>query len=440
MIVNIPVEKIEGHPQNPRKDLGDLTELAESIKQNGILQNLTVVPWFSEITGVGADDPVQQERLGYIVVIGHRRLAAAKLAGLKDVPCIISDMDKKKQLGTMLTENMQRSDLTVYEQAQGFQMMLDIGEKIEDITEKTGFSESTVRRRVKLLELDQKKFKESVKRGATLMDYAEIEKIKDIEKRNEVLEKVGTSNFQWELKRALDAEQREKQLESIAKELDQFAQRVEEIGSNFKRVGVYYYDYKGGIEKPKNENKYFYIHGSYSVDIYEEDPDYFKKLEEEQTENEKEREKTKERCKALREIHNQARYLRKQFIFKVSNTDAKNNMGIIVEKMISNMWRKYHVSLDDEDIIEIFELHNKQDEIEFEMFKEKLRQQPEKTILLTTYKQLDGEREEYWYYEGKYKENTSLDQAYELLEALGYQISDEEIAMKNGTHAAYKKE
>jgi ParB family chromosome partitioning protein len=440
MIVNIPVEKIEGHPQNPRKDLGDLTELAESIKQNGILQNLTVVPWFSEITGVGADDPVQQERLGYIVVIGHRRLAAAKLAGLKDVPCIISDMDKKKQLGTMLTENMQRSDLTVYEQAQGFQMMLDIGEKIEDITEKTGFSKSTVRRRVKLLELDQKKFKESVKRGATLMDYAEIEKIKDIEKRNEVLEKVGTSNFQWELKRALDAEQREKQLESIAKELDQFAQRVEEIGSNFKKVGGYFYDYKGGIEKPKNKNKYFYIHRGYSVDIYEEDPDYFKKLEEEQTENEKEREKTKERCKELRELHNQARYLRKQFIFKVSNTDAKNNMGIIVEKMISNMWRKYYVSLDDEDIIEIFELHNKQDEIEFEMFKEKLRQQPEKTILLTTYKQLDGEREEYWYYEGKYKENTSLDQAYELLEALGYQISDEEIAMKNGTHAAYKKE
>lgn len=55
----------------------------------------------------------------------------------------------------MLLENMQRSDLTVYEQAQGFQMMLDLGESISDISEKTGFSETTVRRRVKLLELDQ---------------------------------------------------------------------------------------------------------------------------------------------------------------------------------------------------------------------------------------------------------------------------------------------
>ena len=65
----LPIELLKPHPKNPRKDVGDVTELAESIKANGIFQPLTV------LSGDCID--------GYTVVIGHRRLAAAKLAGLK---------------------------------------------------------------------------------------------------------------------------------------------------------------------------------------------------------------------------------------------------------------------------------------------------------------------------------------------------------------------
>ena len=100
-IVWIPVYQLSHHPENPRKDLGDLTELTESIKQNGIMQNLTVVP-----------EDGQKEQ--YLVVIGNRRMEAAKLAGLEALPCVISDMDHKTQISTMLMENMQRQDLTVY--------------------------------------------------------------------------------------------------------------------------------------------------------------------------------------------------------------------------------------------------------------------------------------------------------------------------------------
>lgn len=71
----IPVSKLWRHPDNPRKDLGDVTELAESIKVNGVLQNLTVVPLIGEITK-------KWDGESYRVIIGHRRLAAAKLAGL----------------------------------------------------------------------------------------------------------------------------------------------------------------------------------------------------------------------------------------------------------------------------------------------------------------------------------------------------------------------
>lgn len=135
-IQNISIELVKVHPNNVRKTYNDIEELAESIKAKGILQNLTVVP-----------DP--QEPGKYLTVIGNRRLTAARMAGLETVPCIVSDMDEKEQTSVMLLENIQRSDLTVYEQAQGFQMMLDLGETEDTIAEKTGFSKKTVRHRLR---------------------------------------------------------------------------------------------------------------------------------------------------------------------------------------------------------------------------------------------------------------------------------------------------
>lgn len=84
-IVNIGLEHIHPHPDNPRKDLGDLTELAESIKKNGILQNLTVIP-------------KEGEPGEYTAIIGHRRCAAAKLAGAAEAPCrIVEGMTHKSR-------------------------------------------------------------------------------------------------------------------------------------------------------------------------------------------------------------------------------------------------------------------------------------------------------------------------------------------------------
>ena len=139
MLVNISTNKLIPHPNNPRKELGDLTELADSIKAQGVLQNLTVV---------------KNEDDNYTVIIGHRRLEAAKQAGLSDVPCSIAVMDMKTQLSTMLLENMQRTDLTPYEQAKGFQTCLDFGVTIDELSAKTGLSKTTVRHRLKILELD----------------------------------------------------------------------------------------------------------------------------------------------------------------------------------------------------------------------------------------------------------------------------------------------
>lgn len=96
-------------------------------------------------------------------------------------------------------ENMQRSDLTVYEQAQGFQMMLDMGGTVESVAKDTGFSTTTVRHRIKLLELDKDKFKKSEARGASITDYIELEKVEDPGEKNKLLDAIGTADFRSKL-------------------------------------------------------------------------------------------------------------------------------------------------------------------------------------------------------------------------------------------------
>jgi len=95
----------------------------------------------------------------------------------------------------MLLENMQRSDLTIYEQAQGFQMMLDMGDSVEEIAVKPGLSKTTVRRRVKMMELDQETLKAVSERQLSLTDFDELAQIEDIKVRNECLAQNGTSEF-----------------------------------------------------------------------------------------------------------------------------------------------------------------------------------------------------------------------------------------------------
>ena len=221
-IVMIPLDHLNAHPDNPRKEIGDVSELAESIKAKGILQNLTVVPYFSKV-----QNRVMQGM--YTVLIGHRRCEAARLAGLKEVPCTIVEMSYEDQIATMLVENMQRSDLTIYEEAKGFQMMLNLGKTIQDVSAMSGFSEATVRRRVKLAELDEKKFKKACERGATLFDFAELEKIEDPAVKDELLGKLGTKDWKNALTAALDAQKDKAMVEKWAEQVSQFATKMDKV-------------------------------------------------------------------------------------------------------------------------------------------------------------------------------------------------------------------
>lgn len=191
--VNIPIRDLHPHPKNPRKNLGDLEELTESIKKNGIMQNLTVIPGFYRANGDWFKTDAE-----YTVIIGHRRLEAAKAAGLTEVPCrIYENLSENDQIATMLEENMQRNDLTVYEQAQSFQLMLNLGETVDTLSEKTGFAKSTIYHRLNIAKLDQKTLKErEEEEGFQLMinDLIELEKIEDIKTRDRILKEARSSN------------------------------------------------------------------------------------------------------------------------------------------------------------------------------------------------------------------------------------------------------
>lgn len=197
-IVMLNRSQLHTHPDNPRKDLGDLTELKESIREHGIMQNLTVVPI-----------PCKENQ--YVILIGHRRFAASE--GIVDeLPCVIAEgLTDREQVGIMLCENMQRADLTYMEQAHGFQLMLDLGETVQTISEKTGFSESTVKHRLEINKIDPESLEKAQEYfQPTISDFIELERVKDLEERNKILENAESSkDIQYEVQSYIEHKNRE---------------------------------------------------------------------------------------------------------------------------------------------------------------------------------------------------------------------------------------
>lgn len=178
-VIEIELEQLKIHPKNVRTEYEGIDELAKSIKENGIMQNLTVVP--------DKDDEGK-----YFVVIGNRRLTAARQAGVKTAPCVvIEDMSDREQIATMLTENMNRKDLKIYEEASAIQMCFkDYGFDMQEIEDKTGLSNTTIAHRLNIAKLDKRTLKKVVQDEEfqlTLSDLYALEKVEDVKTRNKIL-------------------------------------------------------------------------------------------------------------------------------------------------------------------------------------------------------------------------------------------------------------
>ena len=146
--------------------------------------------------------------------------SAAKLAGIESAPCrIVTGLTKNEQISMMLEENMQRNDLTIYEQAESFQLMLDLGDTVESLSEKTGFAKSTIYHRLNLAKLDHDVIKEKENDESfqmSLKDMYELEKIDDVKERNRILSKAtSSSNLKYEVERTVKERERKKVKEEI---------------------------------------------------------------------------------------------------------------------------------------------------------------------------------------------------------------------------------
>ena len=127
----IPLDKIRPNPDQPRKFLGDLRELTESIQEKGVLEPLLV-------RFVPREDC-------YYIISGERRYHASRAAGLREVPCIEKIADDAETLELALIENLQRKDLTPFEEADGLQRLAEQFEYThEDIAKKIAKARSSV--------------------------------------------------------------------------------------------------------------------------------------------------------------------------------------------------------------------------------------------------------------------------------------------------------
>jgi len=140
-ILRIPVEQILPNPKNPRHDFNEaaLQELASSLKQFDIVQPLTV-------------SKISDKK--YQLIAGERRLRAAKIAGLKDVPAYVRQSNDRELLELALLENLQREDLNAIEIGLSYKRMMDeLNYTQEQVAERMGKERSTVTNYIRLLKL-----------------------------------------------------------------------------------------------------------------------------------------------------------------------------------------------------------------------------------------------------------------------------------------------
>lgn len=177
-VEQIPVDKILPNPNQPRKHFEDsaITELAESIKSFGIIQ------------------PIQVRRISdefYELVSGERRLRASKVAGEETIPAIVVEMSDQDSALIAIMENVQREDLTYFEEAESYRQLMEYYNLTQDrIAELLGKSQSFVANKIRLLKLDSSIIQTLTENNLTERHARALLRIPDTELQEEVLKQV----------------------------------------------------------------------------------------------------------------------------------------------------------------------------------------------------------------------------------------------------------
>lgn len=197
---------LQPHPKNIRTDLGDLEDLTASVKAQGVLHPLVVVP----ATAKGK----------FRIIAGHRRHAAAKAAGVRPIPCMVrTDLDDEAdQLAAMITENTERTDLTILEESSAFQGLLDLGLTTRDASARTGVPQKRIRERVKIANAPDAVKVRIADHNITLDDAVFIASHYETESERALVDSyLGTANWEWAKTRLKEVAAAKKKVAAVRK-------------------------------------------------------------------------------------------------------------------------------------------------------------------------------------------------------------------------------
>jgi len=198
-IINIPIESIAPNPYQPRKSFNNISldELSESIKSYGVLQPINV-------RKIGEN--------GYELIAGERRLRAAKLAGMKEIPAIVVEVVEQDSAVIALIENLQREDLNFLDEAEGYYNLIhDHGMTQEELSKKVGKNQSTIANKLRLLRLPQEIKNEILKNKLTERHARALLKLPD--------EKLQQKAVKTIVKKSLNVKKTEELVEKLLEEI-----------------------------------------------------------------------------------------------------------------------------------------------------------------------------------------------------------------------------
>ncbi len=231
-VVSIDIHEIIPNPNQPRTRFDDreLGQLADSIRENGLLQPLTVR---------------KNPRGQYELISGERRLRAGKLAGLGQIPCIIIETDERQSAVLALIENIQRSNLNFFEEAAAIRNLItEYNINQEEAALKLGKAQSTIANKLRLLKLTEAEQCAILNNGLTERHARALLKLEDREERLKALEKIlekkmNVVQAETYIDSLLEKEAKpEKKRVMIIKDVRLFLNTINKALDTMKRAGI----------------------------------------------------------------------------------------------------------------------------------------------------------------------------------------------------------
>ena len=224
----VPVGDILPNPDQPRREFAydKLLELAQSIDENGLLNPVTIT--------LRGDKPV--------LVAGERRLRAAKIAGLREIPCLVVEADGERSALMALVENLQREDMNVFEQAEGIQRLIQVyGLTQEEASNRLGCAQSTVANKLRLLRLSGEQRSRITEAGLSerhALLRLEDEELRDLALTNMIAAKMTVAQADRLVEELLSGKVRRRRPTPLVRDVRLFLNTVSHAVDTMRRSGI----------------------------------------------------------------------------------------------------------------------------------------------------------------------------------------------------------